>query len=135
MTHEVKEMDKKDLREFGLVTGAIVAGLFGLILPWLLNKPYPLWPWYVLAVLAGLALLLPTALGPVYKLWMRFGAVMGWINTRIILGVVFYTLFTPISLLLKLMGKDPMQRQLDHKLTSYRVVSKRNPREQMEKPF
>lgn len=129
------QMNKKELREFGFVTGVIVAGLFGLLLPWLLSKPYPLWPWYVLAVLVGLALVMPTALRPVYKTWMRFGAIMGWINTRIILGVVFYILFTPISMLLKVIGKDPMHRHLDNKLKSYRVASKHSPREQMEKPF
>ena len=129
------EINKKSLREFGIVTGAIVAVLFGLLLPWLLSKAYPLWPWYVLAVLAGVAVILPMALKPVYKVWMRFGLVMGWINTRIILGIVFYFMFTPIALILKLLGKDPMHRKLDAKLQSYRIESKRSPREYMEKPF
>ena len=134
MIHQMMEINKKSLREFGIVTGAIVAVLFGLLLPWLLSKAYPLWPWYVLAVLAGVAVILPMALKPVYKVWMRFGLVMGWINTRIILGIVFYFMFTPIALILKLLGKDPMHRKLDAKLQSYRIESKRSPREYMEKP-
>ena len=101
MTHQFTEINKKSLREFGIITGAIVAGLFGLLLPWLLGNAFPLWPWYVFAVLSGVALVLPMALKPVYKVWMRFGMVMGWINTRLILGIIFYTMFTPVALVLK----------------------------------
>ncbi|MGW8367644.1 MAG: hypothetical protein ACWGPN_03060 [Gammaproteobacteria bacterium] len=36
---------RKELREFGLVTGAMVAGLFGIFFPWLLEYPWPVWPW------------------------------------------------------------------------------------------
>lgn len=135
LSHEIIELDKKQLRDFGLVTGAIAAGIFGLLLPCLFSKTYPLWPWYVLAVLASTAMTIPMALRPIYKVWMLFGQMMGWVNTRIILGVVFYVLFTPISILLKLFGKDPMQRKIDPKSKSYRVTSVRSPREQMEKPF
>lgn len=135
MTHKIMEMDKKSLREFGIITGSIVAVLFGLLLPWLFGFNYPLWPWYVLAVLAGVALVIPMALNPVYKVWMRFGLVMAWINTRIILGVVFYFVFAPVAVLLKLLGKDPMRRKLDAKIQSYRITSKHNPSNQMEKPF
>jgi len=135
MTQQMMEMDKKSLREFGIVTGIIVVVLFGLLLPWLFSSSYPLWPWYVLAVLAGIAVVLPMALSPVYKVWMRFGLVMGWINTRLILGLIFYILFTPIAIILKILGKDPMLRKLDAGLQSYRIESKLSPRENMEKPF
>ena len=135
MTHQLMEMNNKNLREFGIVTGIIVVVLFGLLLPWLLDSTYPMWPWYMLAILAAIAVVVPMALKPVYKIWMRFGLIMGWINTRIILGIVFYVLFTPIALFLKLIGKDPMQRKLDINVKSYRIESKSSPREQMEKPF
>ena len=135
MTQQMMKMDKKSLREFGFVTGIIVVLLFGLLLPWLFSSSYPLWPWYILAVLAGVALVMPMALSPVYKVWMRFGLVMGWINTRLILGIIFYILFTPIAMILKILGKDPMLRKLDAGLQSYRIESKSSPREHMEKPF
>jgi hypothetical protein len=57
---------------------------------------------------------------------MLIGHVLGWINTRIILGFVFYVVVTPIGLYRRLLGKDPMGRQLRPELDSYRVV--RNPR-------
>ena len=47
----VENPGKVELRKFGLVTGAIVAGLFGLILPWVFEYAWPLWPW----IFAGIA--------------------------------------------------------------------------------
>ena len=81
MTHDTKEMSRKELREFGLITGAIVAGLFGLLLPWLIGHALPLWPWYVFAVLAAIAIVVPVALKPVYRVWMAFGLLPHMIRT------------------------------------------------------
>ena len=44
-THTIPELDRTGLREFGIVTGGIVAVLFGLLFPWLLERSFPLWPW------------------------------------------------------------------------------------------
>ena len=44
---------------------------------------------------------------------MKIGHVLGWINTRIILGMVSFIMFAPVALVLRLLGKDPMQRRLD----------------------
>jgi hypothetical protein len=135
MMHEIEKLDKKGLRKFGLVTGAIVAVLFGLLLPWLFERGLPLWPWYIAGTLWALALVIPVALGPVYHVWMRFGMVLGWINTRIILGLVFYIIFTPISLLFMIFRKDPMHRRKEPNAASYRVTTKNNSREHMERPY
>ena len=47
-------------------------------------------------------------------------------NTRIILGVVFYGLFTPIALVMRLLGKDPMRR-FEPEAVSYRIVCQPHP--------
>jgi hypothetical protein len=73
-----------------------------------------------------LGLTWPRSLTHVYRLWMRLGEGLGWINTRLILGVVFYLLFTPLGLYMRLRGKDPMRRTLAPEAESYRVV--RQPR-------
>ena len=125
----------KELREFGLLFGVILVLLFGLLLPWIFAKPFPLWPWWVLAVTATLAVLYPSGLKPFYKLWMLFGGIMGWINTRLILGIVFYLIFVPFGLVMKLFGKDPLSRKLDSKMTTYRVTNKSHNKENMENPF
>lgn len=126
---------KKQLREFGLVTGAIVVGLFGLLLPWLFDRALPVWPWVVAAVLWVWALLLPASLAPVYRGWLAFGHVLGWINTRIILGIMFYLLFLPVGLVIRLLGKDPMARKIDKSTETYRVTHARPKKDHVERPY
>ncbi len=127
--------DRQELRKFGFVFATGLVLIFGLFFPWVLEKPSPSWPWIVAAVFAGLALLLPQILKPVFLLWMKIGHVLGWINTRIILGVVFFIIFAPVALLMRLFGNDPMHRQLDATASTYRINSEKLPRERMERPF
>jgi len=125
----------KDLRSFGLIFATGTLLIFGLLLPWLLDKPWPTWPWVVAGVFSITGLLLPQLLRPVYWLWMKFGAVVGWINTRLILGITFVLFFIPVALAFRMLGKDPMRRKLEPSASSYRINSERLPRERMEKPF
>lgn len=133
---EIPKLDKKGLREFGLVTGGIVTGLFGLLLPLLFRHSFPVLPWVVATILVSLALLTPRSLGPVYKIWMRIGLVLGFINTRIILGIIFYGVFMPMGLIMRRFFKrDPMNRELETNLDSYRILSPDRPSKSMEKPY
>jgi hypothetical protein len=132
--HIIPELDRKGLREFGLVTGAIVAVLFGLFFPWLLERPIPRWPWVIFGILAVLGLAAPMALNPVYKIWMRFGLIMSKIMTPLIMGIVFYIVITPVGLFRRLFAKDPLARTFDD-TDSYRVPSKKAKVENLEKPY
>jgi hypothetical protein len=132
--HVIPELDRKGLREFGLVTGAIVAVLFGLFFPWLLEREWPLWPWIIFGVLALFGLVAPMALNPVYKTWMRFGLIMSKIMTPLIMSIVFYIVITPAGFLMKIFAKDPLARTFDD-TDSYRVPSKKAPVENLEKPY
>jgi hypothetical protein len=135
MSHEIPVLDRKGLRDFGLLTGALFAGIFGLLLPWRFGWSWPLWPWLILAVLGGLALVAPLALNPVYKVWMRFGLVMGAIMSRLILGIVFFLVVTPLGLLMRATGKDPMHRRFDRQAASYRELIGANKSNSLDKPF
>jgi hypothetical protein len=127
--------DKQELRKFGLVFAGMFILIFGLLLPWIWDKPSPMWPWIVAAVFVAAALLVPMALGPVYRLWMKIGHVLGWVNTRIILGVMFFLIFAPVALLLRLLGKDMLKQRLDASATTYRIASEQLPRDRMERPY
>jgi hypothetical protein len=133
-TVQIPELDGKGLREFALVTGAIVAGLFGLLLPWLFDAGLPIWPWIFFGVLALWGLIMPTWLRPVYHGWMRFGLFMSRITTPLILGIVFYVIITPIGLIRRTFGNDPLRRDLDD-ADSYRVPSKRASTNHLKRPF
>lgn len=134
-THPIPELDRKGLREFGLVTGGIVAGLFGLFFPWLLEAGIPTWPWAVGGGLGIWALAAPNSLRPVYRLWMKLGLALSRITTPLILGIVFFCVILPVALAMKVVGRDAMARKFDDSARSYRVASRKAPKENMERPF
>ena len=132
--HQIPELDKKGLREFALVTSAVIVGLFGLLLPWLFDLGWPTWPWVMAAVLSAVGFAAPLALRPVYKTWMRFGLILSRITTPIIMGLVFFLMITPIGLIRRLFSSDPMERNF-HDGESYRVLCNKTPAKNMERPF
>ncbi len=131
----VPELDRKGLRDFGLTTGVIVALIFGLFFPWLLDLGLVWWPWVLFGVLSIMALAMPMTLQPVYKIWMRFGLMMSKITTPIIMGAVFYLIITPAALVMKVFSRDPLHRKLVDQESSYRVPSHKPERERIERPF
>ena len=66
---------------------------------------------------------------------MRFGLLASRVMTPLVLGIVFFVMISPMALVRRLMGKDPMQRTLDPNQKSYRVQSMKSPKEKLEKPF
>lgn len=127
--------ERKELRKFGLVGGGMTAGVFGLVLPLLFGHTFPAWPWIAAAVLSAWAVTAPATLKPVYHVWMTIGHVLGWINTRIILGIMFFLIILPVGLLKRLTGRDPMERSLIRDQKSYRVNSPVRDRKHMERPY
>jgi hypothetical protein len=54
-----------------------------------------------------------------YVGWMLAAVPIGWTLTHLILGVIYYLVLTPIGLLMRLVGKDPMRRRLERDASSY----------------
>ena len=137
-----RQPDKIQLRNFGLIFGAIVAGLFGLLIPLLIRGPQafielnlPVWPWYIAIPMFTLALLFPASLIIVYRPWLKFGAVAGFINTRIILFILFYGIITPPALFRRLFVSDPLKKRFDPDCTTYRITNTPEAKEHMENPY
>jgi len=136
--HDVPVLDKKGLRKFGFTTGAIIVILFGLLLPWLRDRPLPWWPFSIAAILCIWALVAPVSLNLVYQPWMKVGLVLGWINTRIILGVVFWVIILPLGILLRLLKENKVLRMtngFDTTAKTYWVLHPPTAHSNMEKPF
>ena len=126
--------DTKRLRSFGLIVG----GIFTLMGVWPAvwrSQPLRLWSLILGGMLMALALAWPGSLAQIYRLWMTVGDILGWINTRIILGALFYLFFTPLGLYMRLRGKDPMRRTLEPEAKSYRVVRQPRPSSHMRHQF
>lgn len=132
----IPNLDKNGLRKFGLITGSIIVLLFAIFFPWVFDATaMPIWPWALAGLLWLPALVMPAVLRPVYTIWMKVGHVLGWVNTRIILGILFYAIILPMGLIMRLFGKDPMARKYDRSATSYRVKSISETKDRLEKPF
>lgn len=64
----------------------------------------------------------PKLLAPLNLVWFKFGMLLAKIMNPLIMGLLFFIVVTPMALMLKLFGKDPMRRKLDPKASSYWVV-------------
>lgn len=134
--HDIPELDRAGLRRFGLMTGGLIALLFGLFLPWLFGvESLPRWPWLVGGGLAAWALVAPSSLRPVYRLWMRFGLFMGSIMNPIVLGLVFVFVMVPVGAVMRVLARDPLARRLDPAQATYRQPSRVRSPNSMERPF
>lgn len=133
--NDKKKLTIKELREFGLLTGGIIAVLFGLILPLVRGHSLPIIPWVIAIIFVGLAILLPQSLDPIYRVWMKIGFYVGWLESRIVLSIVFFIILTPMALIMKLFNRDTMARKFDFQVETYRISSKINPSSGMEKPY
>jgi hypothetical protein len=133
--NDYKKLTIKELQEFGLLTGGIIAGLFGLILPLIQGHSLPIIPWIIAITLVGLAIILPKSLDPIYRFWMKIGLYVGWLESRIILSIVFFIILTPMAFIMKLLKRDTMARNFDFEGETYRIPSKIHPSSSMEKPY
>jgi len=109
-------------RGFGLV----IAGVFLLIGMAPLRHGYPprRWALATAGVLALVALVRPILLATINRLWTKFGIVLGKVVSPIALGVLFYGVLTPLAIVIRLTGKDPLHLKLDPAAGSYWVLRK-----------
>ncbi|MBA64853.1 MAG: hypothetical protein CMG55_03530 [Candidatus Marinimicrobia bacterium] len=95
---------KKELRGFGITIGII----FLLITGFLFFKEKESFQifLYIGGFFIALGLILPRILNPFYLIWMTFAVIFGWVMTRLILSILFYSLITAIGFLARIFGKD-----------------------------
>jgi hypothetical protein len=104
-------------RSFGLVFTAFFA-LVG-VWPLVHKRPLRLWAFFVSAAFLLVALAIPRVLHPLNVLWTRFGRLLSEVTNPIITGLMFYVIFTPAGILLRLFGKDLLRLKYDRSATSY----------------
>ena len=84
---------------------------------------------YMFSVAAMIFLLLTLiksdALLPLNKLWMRFGLLLGMIVSPIVIGIIFFGLFTPIAILMRLSGRDELRLKFAQKASHW--ISREEP--------
>ena len=125
--------NQREIRNFGLIVG----GIFCLIGVWPYFRGEDPRPWALVLgpVLVTLGIVLPQALVPVHRAWMFVGHIMGWVNTRILLAIVFYGIITPIGMARRWFSADPINHSFDTSLATYRVTRKGRPGSHMKRQF
>lgn len=111
------QLTRQDLKKFGLTMGSAFL-ILGLV--FLLQKKQAwqsLWPISFVFFMASL--IVPMWLKPVHSFWMKLASILGWVNTRILLSLFFYFVLTPVGLIMKLFGKNPLDRRLQKERASY----------------
>ena len=112
---------KKILREFGLLIAFIFPFLIGWILPLIGGHSFRTWTLFISIPSIILAFTKPILLLYPYRAWMKLGHILGWVNSRIILGLVFLIVLQPIAFIMRILGHDPLRTKKNTQ-KSYREI-------------
>ena len=124
----------RDLRRFGLVMSGAFAVIGGLA-AWRGRPAAPALFALAIAFLV-LALAWPRLLAPIERGWMKLAEAIGSVMTVVILTLAFILVFTPMGLVLRLLGKDLLGLKPDRKLQTYWTpVEADGPATRPDKPF
>ena len=127
-----------ELKRFALTMMWVFPAIFMGVLPWLFSGTIPWWPAVLSLVLALLYLVYPKWLYYPYRVWMAIASVIGWINTKLVLGLAFYGLILPIGLILRLFNKLQYKAhaaQSGGAESFYIIVKDNTTKENLEEPF
>jgi hypothetical protein len=100
----------KQARSFGLSVGGVLIAL-SLLLAWRGRVGRAEIIGGIGVVLVVLGYLRPALLKLPSDAWWAFAGVLGWINSRVLLSLAFFLVLTPLSLIWRLIGRDPMGRR------------------------
>lgn len=117
-------IEKKRLKEFGFIFGFGIPLLVGFIIPKLNGHDFKTWTLFIGLPSIILAIINPQLLKIPYILWIKLGNILGWINSKLILGLVFIIVLMPISIFMKLFKYDPLRKKILKKNRSYRELIK-----------
>ncbi len=115
---------KSSNRSFGILFFLVFLG-FGL---WpLTNEMSPnIYLIIISVIFIILGLLNSKLLSPLNNLWIKFGEILGKIIAPIVMAVVYFLILTPISLLVRLFGKDLIEMKFNNNVKSYWIKRKKH---------
>ena len=104
-------------RNFGLVFFFVflIVGLW----PLLNEGPFRIWSIVIAIIFLILGLMNSKLLTPLNKLWFKFGLFLGTIVSPFVMGIIFFLVITPIGFVMKIIGKDLLNKKKDNDKKSY----------------
>ncbi len=115
-----EKITTKKLREFGFLISLSFPLLIGWFIPALGGHLFRYWTLFIAIPFLFLAIFNPNTLFLPYKAWMKLGLMLGWINSNLILGFVFFLILLPIALIMKIFKYDPLKLKRKKQYISYR---------------
>ena len=112
-----EKISEKRLKEFGLLIGFIFPIIIGWLIPIFLGHSFRFWTLLIGITCLTFAITSPKLLFYPYKGWMALGYILGWLNSRMILCLVFVFVLQPISYTMRLFGYDPLRKKREGKKT------------------
>lgn len=112
------KVEKHEIKKFGMGLTVLLCLIGG----WQLYKGninVYVWFFGFAGLILALAFFAPIVLKPLFKVITTVGHAIGWVNTRILLGIIFYVIFTPIGILSRLLRKDLLDKRLNKDAKSY----------------
>ena len=111
---------RKQLRQFGLLVGTIMIMIGSY---WLFYRDIYENARIVLLSIGGFlfvaGLVVPIILKPIYSVWMKLAHVLAWVNTRIIISLIFFLVITPIGFIMRLIKGDLLSERFHSDVSSY----------------
>ena len=123
-----KNPSRRELAWFGLLL-ALFFGVIGGLVTWHAGGPTVLARvlWFVGVGLAIVYYAIPPVRRPIYLGWIYGTYPIGWVISHVILALVYYGVVTPVGLVMRAAGHDPMQRRLDPNAATYWVEREEAP--------
>ena len=119
-------------RSFGIVF--FVVFLIISLFPLIKGNDLRIWSLLISLMFLILGLMNSSILGPLNKLWFKFGLLLGSFISPIVMGFVFFLVVTPIGLFMRLLGKDLLNLKKKNNLRSY-WIEKTGPKSKMKNQF
>ncbi len=118
-------------RSFGIVF--FIFFLIVSIYPLIKGGEIRIWSLIVALIFLILGIINSNFLTPLNKIWFKFGIFLGNFVSPIIMGIVFFLVVTPISIILRLLGKDILNLKKNNKRTYW--INKSEPKSKMKNQF
>ena len=107
----------KTLKDFSYLVGIGIPLIFGFVVPKLTGHEFRSWTLFIGLPILIIGFFAPNKLLYPYKVWMKIGHILGWINSKIILGLVFLLVLQPIAIVMRLSGYDPLKLKVKNTKT------------------
>ena len=104
-----KKISNKKLREFGFLIGFGFPLIIGWLVPSLTGHVFRSWTLWISIPTMLIGIVSPRRLQKPYQAWMNLGHLLGYVNSRLVLGIVYIFILQPISLIMKTFGYDPLR--------------------------